>query len=109
MVAHLKSKLIPYDRPPGLVDGSMFASNDEGERLRYAGYALHRRTAEAMTCRAELDTALAAAGDQPGNRADDARRVQSPDRPRGWHTAAVIDGPARRAVPFPPASPAPWR
>ena len=66
MVAHLKSKLISYDRRPGLVGGSMFAPNDEGERLRYAGYALYRRTAEAMTCRAELDTVLAAAGDEPG-------------------------------------------
>jgi hypothetical protein len=44
----------------------MFAPNDEGERLRYAGYALYRRTAEAMTCRAGLDAVLAAVGDQPG-------------------------------------------
>jgi hypothetical protein len=66
MVAHLKSKLISYARQPGVVGGSMFAPNDEGERLRYAGYALYRRTAEAMTCRAALDTVLAAAGDQPG-------------------------------------------
>jgi hypothetical protein len=46
MVAHLKSKLISYARQPGVVGGSMFAPNDEGERLRYAGYALYRRTAE---------------------------------------------------------------
>src|SRR5829696_7280584 len=44
MVAHLKSKLISYARLPGVVGGSMFAPNDEGERLRYAGYALYRRT-----------------------------------------------------------------
>ena len=49
MVAHLKSKLISYARQPGVVGGSMFAPNDQGERLRYAGYALYRRTAEAMT------------------------------------------------------------
>jgi endonuclease/exonuclease/phosphatase family metal-dependent hydrolase len=66
MVAHLKSKLVSYERQPGLVAGSTFAPNDEGERLRYAGYALYRRTAEAMTCRGALDTVLAAAGDKPG-------------------------------------------
>jgi hypothetical protein len=66
MVAHLKSKLISYARQPGVVGGSMFAPNDEGERLRYAGYALYRRTAEAMACRAALDTVFAAAGDQLG-------------------------------------------
>jgi hypothetical protein len=37
MVAHLKSKLISYARQPGVVSGSTFAPNDEGERLRYAG------------------------------------------------------------------------
>ena len=31
---------------------------------------------------------------QEYGRTDDARRAQSSDRPRGWHTAAVIDGPA---------------
>jgi hypothetical protein len=45
----------------------LVAPNDEGERLRYAGYALYRRTAEAMTCRAALDTILAAAGEPPGD------------------------------------------
>jgi endonuclease/exonuclease/phosphatase family metal-dependent hydrolase len=66
MVAHLKSKLVSYARQPGVVGGSTFAPNDEGERLRYAGYALYRRTAEAMTCRAALDAVLAADGDEPG-------------------------------------------
>ena len=37
MVGHLKSKLISRARQPGVVDGSMLAPNDEGERLRYAG------------------------------------------------------------------------
>ena len=74
MVAHLKSKLISYARQPGVVGGSTFAPNDEGERLRYAGYALYRRTAEAMTCRAALDAVLAAVGDQPGT-------AQAPGRP----------------------------
>jgi endonuclease/exonuclease/phosphatase family metal-dependent hydrolase len=66
IVAHLKSKLISYDRQPGVVPGSTFAPNNEGERLRYAGYALNRRTAEAMTCRAALDQTLTSPGDQPG-------------------------------------------
>jgi hypothetical protein len=42
----------------GVVGGSKFAPNDEGERLRYAGYALFRRTGEAMTARAHLDQQL---------------------------------------------------
>lgn len=66
MVAHLKSKLITYARQPGLVAGNQFAPNDEGERLRYAGYALYRRAAEAMTCRGALDAVLAEEGDEPG-------------------------------------------
>ena len=66
VVAHLKSKLITYARQPGALGGSTFAPNDEGERLRYAGYALYRRTAEAMACRAALDTILASDGDAPG-------------------------------------------
>jgi hypothetical protein len=40
LTAHFKSKLINYARQQGLVGGSKFAPNDEGERLRYAGYAL---------------------------------------------------------------------
>jgi len=42
-----------------MVGGSRFAPNDEGERLRYAGYAIFRRTGEAMTIRARLDRLLA--------------------------------------------------
>lgn len=59
ITAHFKSKLINYARKRGLVGGSKFAPNDEGERLRYAGYALFRRTGEAMTVRAHLDQLLA--------------------------------------------------
>ena len=44
VTTHFKSKLINYARKRGLVGGSKFAPNDEGERLRYAGYALFRRT-----------------------------------------------------------------
>jgi endonuclease/exonuclease/phosphatase family metal-dependent hydrolase len=59
VTAHFKSKLINYARKRGVVGGSKFAPNDEGERLRYAGYAIFRRTGEAMTVRARLDALLA--------------------------------------------------
>jgi endonuclease/exonuclease/phosphatase family metal-dependent hydrolase len=81
VVAHLKSKLVTYARQPGLVGGSAFAPNNEGERLRYAGYALYRRTAEAMTCRAALDRILTAEGVQPGD---------GPDT--GWTNPVVFCG-----------------
>ena len=66
-VCHLKSKLITYARQPGLVGGSEFAPNDEGERLRYAGYALARRAAEAMTVRDVLDEWLTPPGEATGH------------------------------------------
>ncbi len=58
VTTHFKSKLISYERRPGLVGGNQFAPNDEGERLRYAGYAIFRRTGEAMTVRDRLDRLL---------------------------------------------------
>jgi endonuclease/exonuclease/phosphatase family metal-dependent hydrolase len=59
ITAHFKSKLISYARKQGLVGGSAFSPNDEGERLRYAGFALFRRAGEAMTVRDQLDLLLA--------------------------------------------------
>jgi endonuclease/exonuclease/phosphatase family metal-dependent hydrolase len=56
--AHFKSKLISYARQQGLVGGQTFAPNDEGERLRYAGYALYRRNVEAMALRARINQIL---------------------------------------------------
>ena len=44
VTAHLKSKLLHFA-------GNRFAPRDEGERARYAGYALALRTAEAITVR----------------------------------------------------------
>jgi hypothetical protein len=41
---HLKSKLLSYP-------GNRFNPRDEGERARYAGYALALRAAEAITLR----------------------------------------------------------
>ena len=54
---HLKSKLITYP-------GGRFQPTDEGQRARFAAYALHRRAAEAVTVRAGSPTASspAAAG-----------------------------------------------
>ncbi|WP_425835200.1 endonuclease/exonuclease/phosphatase family protein [Streptomyces fractus] len=50
-VCHLKSKLLGYP-------GGRFVPRDEGERARYAAYALERRAAEAATVRALADTLI---------------------------------------------------
>jgi predicted extracellular nuclease len=52
---HLKSKLLTY--PDG-----RFSPSDEGERARFAGYALNRRTGEAVTLRCHLNALLNGAG-----------------------------------------------
>jgi hypothetical protein len=62
LTAHFKSKLIGYERRPGLVRGHPFQPNDEGERCRYAAYALSRRTGEALTIRQRLNEILAGTG-----------------------------------------------
>ncbi len=49
---HLKSKLLTFPAPPGK---SRFNPRDEGERARYAAYALFRRGAESVTVRALAD------------------------------------------------------
>ncbi|MFJ8744271.1 endonuclease/exonuclease/phosphatase family protein [Embleya sp. NPDC127516] len=54
-VCHLKSKLLTYP-------GNRHAPRDEGERARYAAYALSRRGAEAATMRALADRLLAGDG-----------------------------------------------
>lgn len=59
-VCHLKSKLLSY--PPGPNGVPRFATHDEGERARVAGYALYRRAAEAVTARAIVDQLLTADG-----------------------------------------------
>ncbi len=73
VTCHLKSKLISY--PPSRQGGpTRFAPRDEGERFRYAGFAVFRRTAEAMTCRGLVNEALTAdrdpTGDGPGGGRD---------------------------------------
>ncbi len=51
VTCHLKSKLLSFP-------GQRFSARDEGERARYAAYALYRRSAEAVTVRAEADKLL---------------------------------------------------
>lgn len=48
---HMKSKLLTYP-------GGRFSPRDEGERARYAVYALHRRAAEAATVRSSANDLL---------------------------------------------------
>lgn len=48
---HLKSKLLTFP-------GGRFSPRDEGERARYAVYALHRRAAEASAVRMGVDALL---------------------------------------------------
>lgn len=74
VTAHFKSKLISYARQLGLVGGSRFQPNDEGERYRYAAYALFQRTGEAVTIRQRLNEILANSLD-PGNIAAGAGRT----------------------------------
>jgi endonuclease/exonuclease/phosphatase family metal-dependent hydrolase len=59
VVCHLKSKLLSYPAADG---GSRFFPRNEGERARYASYALFRRAAEAVTVRALADHLLDAHG-----------------------------------------------
>lgn len=66
ITCHLKSKLVTYPPLGSPFGPTRFSPRDEGERLRYAGYAVLRRTAEAMTCRSLLDRVLTPEGAEPG-------------------------------------------
>ena len=57
LACHLKSKLLTFP-------GGRFAPRNEGERARYAAYALQRRGAEAVTVRGAADALLVGAGDE---------------------------------------------
>jgi endonuclease/exonuclease/phosphatase family metal-dependent hydrolase len=57
VTCHLKSKLLHYP-------GGRFNPHDEGERARYAGYALALRAAEAITVRADATHRLDGHGQQ---------------------------------------------
>jgi endonuclease/exonuclease/phosphatase family metal-dependent hydrolase len=54
ITAHLKSKLLSFPRP----GGSSFAPRDETERAQFAGLALMRRMAEAVTLRVRANELL---------------------------------------------------
>lgn len=56
---HLKSKLLSF---PGRGGRIRFTPHDEGERARFAGYALYRRTAEAVSVRGLADQLPGAGG-----------------------------------------------
>jgi endonuclease/exonuclease/phosphatase family metal-dependent hydrolase len=59
VACHLKSKLLSFPGPNGT---SRFTPHDEGERARYAAYALYRRAAAAVTVRGMADRLLEAQG-----------------------------------------------
>jgi endonuclease/exonuclease/phosphatase family metal-dependent hydrolase len=82
VTCHLKSKLLSFP-------GQRFSARDEGERARFAAYALYRRSAEAVTVRAEADKRLDGHGSERpvivlGDLTDepDAGTIQIPPRPR---------------------------
>jgi endonuclease/exonuclease/phosphatase family metal-dependent hydrolase len=57
VTCHLKSKLLSFP-------GGRFQPRDEGERARFAAYALHRRAAEAVTVRTYANGLLDGHGDE---------------------------------------------
>lgn len=57
VTCHLKSKLLSFP-------GGRFEPHDEGERARFAAYALDRRAAEAVTVRAYANRLLDGHGDE---------------------------------------------
>jgi endonuclease/exonuclease/phosphatase family metal-dependent hydrolase len=62
VTCHLKSKLLTF--PPGPNDRPRFQPRDEGERARYAVYALSRRAVEAAAVRAAASELLDDKGTQ---------------------------------------------
>jgi hypothetical protein len=109
ITCHLKSKLISYSRAGGAASSSTFIPRDEGERLRYAGSALNRRTAEAMTCRQLLDELLTADGDDVGDGPGTGRDVavvfcgDLNEEPLAA-TSQIIQGPGGSEIDFRPSS-----
>jgi endonuclease/exonuclease/phosphatase family metal-dependent hydrolase len=106
LTAHFKSKLITYARRQGIVGGSRFAPNDEGERLRYAGYAIFRRAGEAMTIRARLDQLLAEPTDPAAGSGRDRAVVfcgDLNDEPEAA-TTQIVAGPSGSQIELVPGS-----
>jgi endonuclease/exonuclease/phosphatase family metal-dependent hydrolase len=109
LTCHLKSKLLSFP-------GGRFNPRDEGERARYAAYALYRRAGEAVTLRAHADALLPGAVIVLGDLNDDVQAAttqlllgppgseigtpgfEQPDRgdPRRlWNLAPLIPGDRR--------------
>ena len=85
VTCHLESKLLSF--PGG------FQPSDEGERVRFAAYALDRRAAEAATVRAYANELLDGHGDQRagivlGDLKDEPQAAPTPDAAR---TARIGD------------------
>ena len=93
VTAHLKSKLLHFA-------GNRFAPRDEGERARYAGYALALRTAEAITLRHHATRCSRPTAAR-------ARRPRRPQRRAARGDDADPARPARVASSRPAASPGP--
>lgn len=105
VTCHLKSKLITYPPLRSPFGPTRFAPRDEGERLRHAGYAVLRRTAEAMTCRSLLDQVLTPEGAEPGTGIGTGRVTpvvllgDLNDEPRAA-TTQIIQGPGGSEIDF---------
>ena len=109
VTCHLKSKLISYQRGAGASDASAFTPRDEGERLRYAGYAIAQRAAEAMTVRQVLDELLTGPGLDVGEGDGTGRDVavvacgDFNDEPHAA-TTQIVQGPGGSEIDLAPGS-----
>lgn len=83
ITAHLKSKLLTFPRP----GGSSFNPRDEGERAQFAGIALLKRTAEALTLRIHINSLLEGNGQTPLLLLGDFNDVPEAQ------TSLILDGP----------------
>lgn len=86
---HLKSKLITYDRPSGVIP---FVPRDENERAIGAGLALLRRTAEAVAVRIYLNDRM-----RPYDTLHTVVLGDLNDEPRAA-TSQILNGPADKDV-----------
>lgn len=84
VTCHLKSKLLSFP-------GGRFTPRDEGERARYAVYALHRRAAEAAAVRSYVTTTQLLHG-PPGSEIGSGGfdRPDKGDGQRLWNLAPLI-------------------
>ncbi|WP_419994610.1 endonuclease/exonuclease/phosphatase family protein [Streptomyces boninensis] len=84
---HLKSKLLSFP-------GGRFAPRDEGERARYAAYALFRRAAEAAAVRRLADELLTGSAGEEGREGQDSPAAPANPTPRSLALLGDLnDGP----------------